>query len=327
MESSRTAVNAIARFGLHELGLVHALAWRHRNSFQILTYHRFDEPKITNPAGSLKKQCEYIRKHFHPVSMSQVAQALQGKGTLPPKALAITVDDGYADFFSVAFPILREYEIPATVYLISDFIDGKLWNWWDKIEYATRHTAKKDVEVCLPSQTLRFLLGSHTERAAANEKLCLEATKLANRDRLALVERLPEIFDLEIPAAAPAEYAALSWADIRTMSNDGMEFGGHSRTHPVLTSLESGDAVRDEVSESKRRIEEELQCPAIHFCYPNGDYDDRVIAEVKACGYLSATTVLSGFDSPATDPFLLKRHSIDLDLPDYYFRERLAGLH
>jgi peptidoglycan/xylan/chitin deacetylase (PgdA/CDA1 family) len=260
--------------------------------------------------------------------MSQVERALHGGPRLPPNALAITVDDGYRDFFSVAFPVFREFELPATVYLISGFLDRQLWPWWDGLEYAVQHTRKLQVDVAVSDgRREQFALDSAAERRASYEALCAALVRLPNRERLAFMERVPECFGLDIPAQAPQEYAALCWDEVRAMQKSGIEFGAHSHTHPVLPSLESEREIHAELAGSRSRIEEELGASAVHFCYPNGDFDDRVLAQVKACGFRTATTVLSGYDSYNTDPHLLKRHSVDPELPEWYFREILSGMH
>ncbi|HUK42828.1 MAG TPA: polysaccharide deacetylase family protein [Candidatus Bathyarchaeia archaeon] len=329
MTTPRSAVKALARFGMHRLGMIQAFLWYRRSSFQILTYHRFTDVPTVDPTEVLTRQCEFIRERFNPVSMSQVEHALHHGGPLPPNALAITVDDGYRDFFSVAFPIFRIYELPLTVYLISGFIDGQLWPWWDRLTWALQHSNKPFLEDEMPSNELptRLPLGSDAERQAACSQVIALLVKLPNRDRLAFMRRLPEMLAVDIPAAPPEECAAMTWDEVRKLQAEGVEFGAHTHTHPILTSLENQKSVVEEVGESRRRIEEELRSPVTHFCYPNGDFNDNVVAAVKACGFLSATTVLSGYDSRSTDPYLLKRHSLEMDLSDYYFRESLAGLH
>jgi peptidoglycan/xylan/chitin deacetylase (PgdA/CDA1 family) len=328
MKTPRSAAKALARFGMHRLGMIQALLWYRRSSFQILTYHRFTDVPTVDPAEVLTRQCAFIREHFNPVPMSQVEDALHHGGPLPPNALAITVDDGYRDFLTVAFPIFRAYELPVTVYLISGFIDGQLWPWWDRLAWALEHSSRPYFEDGLSGDApSRLPLGSEAERHAACSRLIDCLVKLPNRDRVAFMDGLPETLALDIPNVAPEPYAAMSWDEVRELQREGIEFGAHTHTHPILTSLESAEAVRAELAQSKRRIEEELRAPVTHFCYPNGDFNDMVVAAVKACGFLSATTVLSGYDSRATDPYLLRRHSLEMDLSDYYFRESLAGLH
>ena len=87
MTTSTGAVKALARFALHRLGMIHAVSWSHRQSFQILTYHRFTDVKTVDPVQVLTRHCGYIRKHFRPVSLSQVEHALHQGAPLPSQAL------------------------------------------------------------------------------------------------------------------------------------------------------------------------------------------------------------------------------------------------
>lgn len=329
MNAAHNPIKNLARLSLHRLGGLQALFWYHRSSFQILTYHRFSDIQGIDTVNVLRRQFSYIRKHFHPVSLSQIQRALNGQATLPPKAVAITVDDGYRDFLSVAFPLFQEYQLPVTVYLISDFIDGRLWPWWDQLEYALQRTTKPYFENGLAGENQHrpLPLRSDAERQSAYAALCAALTRVPNHTRLAVLEHLPQTLAVELPKPAPPQYAALTWDEVRMLKNSGVEFGGHSTTHPILTALEDAQSVYAEVAESKRRIEEELQCPVIHFAYPNGDFNETIVAAVKRCGFLSAATVLSGSCSTSTDPYLLKRRSIELDFSDDYFREMLAGVH
>src|SRR4051812_10151784 len=96
-------------------------------------YHRFP----ADPVG-LSAQCEYIRRHYTPVPLRLLARASR---ELPPNSVAITVDDGYEDFAAHAWPVFRRFEIPATVYLVSEFLDRRLWIWTDQLRYLIEHTA------------------------------------------------------------------------------------------------------------------------------------------------------------------------------------------
>ena len=327
--SPKQALKSMVRFGLHQLGVLNAIVWYHRNTFQILTYHRFIDGGGRDPVEVLEFQCGYIREHFKVVSMSQVGQALQGRGTLPARALAVTVDDGYHDFLDIAFPVFEAYEIPVTVYLISDFIDRLLWLWWDHLEYALQRTNRSHIDVVPSANNVgrRMPLQTPNERLSAYNEVSAALKTVPNQVRLSYMERLPELLGVEIPAEAPPQYGALSWDEIRMMMSSGVEFGAHSKTHPILTSLEDQAVLYAELAESKRRIEEELHSLVGQFCYPNGDFNDDVVSTVKKCGFLSATTLLNGHNTPSSDSYLLKRRLVDPDLTEDYFTETLAGLH
>ena len=95
-----------------------------RRGIRILAYHRFPADR-----SGLIAQCQHIRRNYHPVSMRQVAESFRAGPPLPGGALAITVDDGYRDFLLNGQPIFSAYEIPVTVFLVTDFVDGRCWPW------------------------------------------------------------------------------------------------------------------------------------------------------------------------------------------------------
>jgi peptidoglycan/xylan/chitin deacetylase (PgdA/CDA1 family) len=123
------------------------------------------------------------------------------------------------------------------------------------------------------------------------------------------------------------EYAALTWDEVRRLAGAGVEFGAHSKTHPILPLVEDEASIEEEIVGSKTRLEQELGRPAIHFCYPNGDYDDAVVEVVARRGFQTAVVVDAGLNKPPANRYLLKRLSVALYYSDDYFRELVAGMH
>jgi peptidoglycan/xylan/chitin deacetylase (PgdA/CDA1 family) len=322
------AMKRIARFALHRLGGLRPLIWTSRERFRILTYHRFSVPGLPGAMETLDRQCAFLRRHFQPVPLAEIARSLDTGAPLPPGAVAVTVDDGYRDFLLDAFPVFEKWRIPATVFLMTDFIDRKTWPWWSQVEYAVRHGRARRVRLCFPPNLpeRELPLESREQRQRAEAVIREQLVKIPGRERLAFMESLAGIFDLEIPREAPPEHAALTWDDVRRLTGAGVEFGAHTKTHPILP-LEDEASIEEEIAGSKARIEEEVGQPALHFCYPNGDYNDAAIAAVARCGFQTAVTIHSGLNAPRANRYLLKRLSIDFDSTDAYFREHVAGMH
>src|SRR5216683_5593171 len=110
-----------ARTVLHGMGGLPALRVMRRNQFRVLMFHEFQESCHAN----LEALCDHIRRHFEPVPLSTIAAALRGDTSLPPNALTITVDDGYRNFLH-AHAVFRKYRMPATIYAVAGFSDGRL---------------------------------------------------------------------------------------------------------------------------------------------------------------------------------------------------------
>jgi peptidoglycan/xylan/chitin deacetylase (PgdA/CDA1 family) len=320
-----SALKNLVRTALHECGGLAAVRRSNRAGFRILTYHAFSAERMR----SLDWQCRHLRRFYQPVTMSAVAESLHGGKPLPDYALAVTVDDGNADF-ARAHPIFEKHGIPVLVYLVSDFLDHRLWFWWNQIQYACSHTSHAAVEIALaPTASLqRFPLTPDTWRQTA-DFLIATAKNMPNSHRLALCHELLERLDVTLPAELPAEWRPLDWDQVRQLERGGVEFGAHTKTHPILSTVEDSASLHEEICGSKARIEQELNAPAIHFCYPNGrlrDLDERTDELVRECGFRTAVTMQAGVNFRA-DPFLLRRFGVDPALPAFYFAEVVAGVH
>jgi len=297
------ALKTLAKTALHSLGIVDAIRYSKRRGCRILMYHRFPEDRT-----HLERQCEHIRRHYHPVSMRQVAESLTGGPPLPDDALAITVDDGFHDFLDNGYPVFAKFDIPATVFLVSDFLDGELWLWFNQIDYMLERT-----------------------RRTVKDKAALRASlnRMPNRDRLRRVADLQAELEVDLPTGPPVEYAPLTWDEVRSLAQKGVEFGPHTRTHPILSTVSDAAELRQEIAGSKGRVDAELGSTSIHFCYPSGtraDFTNETVAVVKECGFATAVTTQGGLVYPGANPFELKRVGVEPVLPEPYFIELLAGV-
>ena len=295
----------LIRTGIHTLGILAACRALHRRGLRILMYHRFPR----GPAA-LRQQCEHIRRHYHPVSLAEVAESLHGGTPLPANAVAVTVDDGYRDFVTDAHPIFCAYSIPTAVFVVTDFLDGTGWLWHDAVTYALAHTRRRDVPI---------------DRAAFCERLKNVPVPERERAVAALLVQL----EVELPGRPPDEHAPMTWDDARRIAADGVEIGVHTKTHPILSQVQDRDRLREEIVASKARIEAELGRPALHFCYPNGrrqDFTAEVVDLVRTTGYLTAVTTERGINFAGTTPFMLRRLGAEPDNPMPYFAELLAGV-
>ena len=96
--------------------------------FPILVYHQIGQENNLDYLVVAKKmfiwQMQYISRHYHPIQLSKILEIMNQSQPIPPRTIAVTFDDGYADTFSEAFPILKYYKIPATLFITTGFIDG-----------------------------------------------------------------------------------------------------------------------------------------------------------------------------------------------------------
>ena len=317
-------VKSAAAAAFHHAGGLAAVRWLHRHGLRILMYHRFAD------RAALARQCAHLRRHYRPVSMAAVSEWLRGGHRLPPYALAVTVDDGYRDFQEAGYPVFAEFGIPVTVFLVTDFLDGKSWLWFDRVLYAFRHANVSEASIEMPDgNVFRSTLDSEVSRRAAGQNLADLAVAFSAADRRDLVDSLPRLLKADMPVQAPPEYRPLSWDEVRSLALSGVEFGAHTKTHPILSALTDPQELRTEIAGSKARIEIQLDRPVLHFCYPNGkmrDIGQAAAKAVQAAGMQTAVTAEPGLNQVHQDAFLLRRIGVDPSHKELYFARNVAGV-
>ncbi len=274
-----------------------------RHRALILTYHRFSERAdgVSISARAFAEQVEYLAAHYTIVPLSRLAGALRSGLEVPPRMAAITIDDGYRDAYEIAFPILRKHSATATVFVVTEFVEGNSWLWTDKPRYITALADRRRIEVTIEGHRLSLALNGEATRQAAADRINATLKTIPEEAREAALERLSHYLGVKMPERPPAEYSAISWRQAREMDDAGLEIGSHTLTHPILTSL-GADRLREEVRQSRTVLQTMLGRSVETFCYPNGDFDSRVQSEVARAGYLCAVTTEVGLNNMRNNP-------------------------
>jgi len=260
----------------------------------------------------------WVGASFNVVPLDQALTQLRA-GTLPPRALAITFDDGYADNCEIAMPILRRHGMNATFFVATEFLDGgRMWN--DTIIEAIRRTAAQALNLS------DLGLGTHdlssvTKRRQAIDRLLPAIKYLALDQRRAMVDALAQ----RCAVALPNDLMMTS-GQVCELRDGGMSIGGHTCSHPILARLDEG-AARDEIVENKSRLERMLGQAIELFAYPNGkpgaDYLARDVGLVREAGYRFAVSTSPGVARRDCDPFQIPRFT-PWDRTQFRFGIRMA---
>lgn len=285
----------------------------------ILTYHRFsahEEPDKTS-AQAFAEHLEYLTQHYRILPLSEIADCLATGRTLPPSTAAITIDDGYRDFYDVAFPLLLKQRVPATIYVATDFVDQKSWLWTDKLRFLTARTPASEVVAVLKGRTQRFTLTDRLSRLRAADKINSILKTLPNDQKEDTIKRIAATLDVLVPPLPPPEFGALNWAQARELDAEGIEIGSHTVTHPILPNVLDDETLQFELATSKTRLEEMLGRQIPLFCYPNGRSDARVQRATASAGYRCAVTNLSGMNTAHTPLLALRRICPQPDLAHF----------
>jgi peptidoglycan/xylan/chitin deacetylase (PgdA/CDA1 family) len=302
----------------------------------IFCFHRFADAATGIPGhdpAALRRNLAFVRRHrLHVVPLADLIATLETGDEPRPGTVVFTIDDGYADFVNIAAPIFAEFDCPTTVFLVSGFVDGSIWLWWDQIEYMFRETKRMQVALDLEGQPFRSTWTTPLEAIREAWRLAEMLESVSETSKQCILIDLATQLEVSPPARAPAPFAAMTWEDVRRCERMGVTFGPHTVTHPILSRVDDASAVL-EVRASWARVRAETAAAVPVFCYPNGSasmFGAREVKAVKECGLRAAVTttprhVTQKQYSAAPDaPFLLPRLAYFDELPQ--FAQMVSGV-
>lgn len=290
----------------------------------ILIFHRvLDAPDPLAPTepdvSRFDEIISWLVGWFNILPLDEAIARLEA-GSLPPRAAAITFDDGYADNLTNALPILQKHRVHATFFISTGFLDGGIM-WNDAIVEAVRGTAAKSIDC-------NFLGIGHLELESLKQKQSalgrlIAATKyLPAESKNAAVRQLAERCGTSLPTDL-----MLTSRQLLELRQAGMGIGAHTSSHPILARVDD-DTARREISGGKDCLESLLGERIGLFAYPNGrrgtDYVERHVDIVKSLGFDAAVSTNWGASSIKSDMYQLARFT-PWDLNRWRFGARLLS--
>ena len=273
----------------------------------VLLFHKI--PTVADPLTTgemdlarFEHILDFLADNANVLPLPEATAALQA-GKLPKRAMALTFDDGYAEWIDNVSPALRRRNLPGTFFVTTGQLSGSAL-WHERIVAAVR--ALPDRGVSLP-----YGFGNYTDLSLPGSRLRL-VEELQERLKYApLSERVGAIEVLEGQArSAIALPAPFDTESVRTLHNQGFDIGAHTVHHPILNECTRAQA-RAEIGDSKDELEAIIGGRVHSFAYPNGrpneDYGREHVAMVKALGYTSAVTTSNGVSTRDSDIFQLPR--------------------
>lgn len=310
----RGYLKTVAGSACHWSGFNHLLA--QRNSIKthplVIGYHRvvpdfntaaaYSIPPMLISTRTFERQLDWLGKHFEFVTLDDVAEVMEGTRRFGRPVAAITFDDGYADTYRHAWPILHRKGIPGAVFVVTGRIGTKTLQTYDELYlllsgvYATWREPRRDLAALLLRLEVPASLLKRIE-PAASDPLHVTWALIANLPQ-SCMDRLIEALrkTVEIPTAVRQELISMSWEMLREMSQSGFTIGSHTLNHPLLT-LEPWKRTLEEVQDSREILQHRLGASVEHFAYPGGAFDTGVVGAVATAGYRCAYTTCQHRDS------------------------------
>lgn len=303
---------------------------RRQHSTVILFYHRFleascdlDQLPHLNIQG-FKKQMWHIKRWYRVITLDELANRLAENNHFTSPSIVITIDDGYLNNYTLAYPVLKALGLPAVIYLTTGFIGTKKAPWVDDLMELLLLTEGKE---------FRFseLLGDEvveisTPKGKRNAmiKLFSMMLNLEHQRKIVALEKLSKILGVNESSKENANRKMLNWDEVIEMSKNNISFGAHTVSHPTLSKMELSEAKR-EIYESKIEIEAKVGHRIRHFAIPNGkieDFNEELKEFCKEIGFKTVVSTEPGLVSAKSDPYFLRR--INPPQPIYIFACELA---
>lgn len=223
--------------------------------------------------------------------------------SLPARAAAITFDDGYADNFAVALPILLKHKLSATFFIATGFLDGgRMWN--DTIVESVRSYSRATLDLN-PVGLGAYSVGSDHEKCEAIAAIISKVKYRSTIERVEITERIANLAN-----ALPPNDLMMTTQQLRNMREAGMQIGAHTISHPILASIDPVEA-RCEMAESKTFLEKLLGERVSLFAYPNGkpgvDYMNEHVSLAQELGFDAALSTAKGSARSGADLYQLPR--------------------
>lgn len=298
--------------------LLHRLAPGQRVT--VLMYHAVIAGPLAVPdwcfldEKAFRQQVEYLARRFEVVPLSEAVRRLQRRAIRRPTAV-VTFDDGFQSVHDIALPILKRFDVPATVFLVTGLVGTDDTPWYCRLNRALAAATRRSLDW----RGEAFPLGSAPARARAGavlqDRLRQLPQPMLRHELDAIVGALGD--DPRRPVGPGSPYRVLGRREVETMAAGGLvEFGAHGHSHAILSLLPEGERER-EVVESVQAVSSLTGDACRLFSYPNGradDYDRDVRRILGEMGVMAAVTSIAGANVPTTPRLELRRHGVGADM-------------
>ncbi len=318
------------------LGVARLMRRANRHRPAVLMYHGVvrDDEKYVPPwmvtESQFRWQMTYLASHHRVLPLSEVVTSLLEGRSLPPYSVALTFDDGFRNNYTIAYPILKEFGFPATIFLVTGYLDTDQALWPDVLFQLLHRTEVEYLDLSDLGDG-RHGLRTPRDRWIVFSEMIEYLKNLPVGEKNWRLRELARRLRIDLETIVRNEHdacALLRWSEVRAMAAEGLiSFGVHTDTHEILTRL-SLDEARRQIVISKQKLECQLGEPVRFFAYPNGrpgDFNEAIKQEVKKQGFTCAFASTGGLIGYPFDPFALERLGISRDMSRSYFKFKLSG--
>lgn len=280
--------------------LLESIDGRQPGFLRVLTYHRIDEPArrpwldpglISATPQDFEEQMAYLSRHYEVISVRDAMTAIKSQNYkyMPSRAVLVTFDDGYDDFEEHAWPILKRYKVPTTLFVPTAYPNHPEYIfWWDDLYHALHRTDQQDD---LDTPVGKFRLTDRASRDRAHQRLKNHIKSLPHENAIQTVRELCDRLGVQ-----PVANCILRWNSLRKLHREGLTIGAHTQTHPLLNRISLAEA-REEILGSFDDLRREIGTVLPVFAYPGGEFSQDVVDMLEREGILLAFTTKRGINN------------------------------
>ncbi len=275
----------------------------------IVGYHRilplpdkdypFNEELISATPEEFTRELRYYQRHLDVISMAELHAGLEGRAPLPERPAVITFDDGYFDNHQIALPILREVGLPACFFVATGLIGTCTIPWYEQMVCCLKYSHTDRIESPFGEHDPPYFLDTDDHKRAS---ICRYRKHLRCIPWSAVhsyVDALRHATHVD-----PEEYhdrpLFMSWNEIRELDAAGMDVGGHTCNHAILSNVDDPETLREEILGCHIDLCRELGRAPIAFAYPVGTAETMSITaddEIQRAGFKLTFSYLNKYPS------------------------------
>lgn len=261
----------------------------------ILFYHEVGNDKdilgnIAVKPEIFEMQMKYISMWYNAISIDDLSDYIEGKTDLPPNPIAITFDGGYIGNYKNAYPVLKKYNLPATIYPVTESIEKRELPWTMRLNYIIKATKEDFLKMSFLDEEKMFSLKTMSEKLFTIKEIKKFLYNVVPEEKDKIIESI--VNELKVNINEIPTNLLLSWDEIKKMNEEGLvSFGSHTLTHPMLLKMPTEVVIR-EVSKSKIDIESKVGQEITSFCYPDGYFSEDIKNIVRDAGYHTAISTI-----------------------------------
>ncbi|MFC1668275.1 polysaccharide deacetylase family protein, partial [Chlamydiota bacterium] len=279
------------------------------------------------------EQVQYLAENYNVITGDELIDSIKAKKSLPDYSLLITIDDGYKNNHTTAYPILRCFNLPAIVFIPTAFINNKKALWSDKIIYSLSRTKQNMISFNVNSKTKCFDISNSKKKMLADRQIRQIILLKDLEERYRIINSIIDEtnIDLDEDIERYEDYSSISWNELRKISEHNIYIGAHTHNHVCLSAL-TKKRITEELKTANRELLDNLGYESKIFAYPYGglnSFDKKSKALLKDFGYVCSFINVAGFNdfSKEYDLFELKRISIENDMDFITFKARITGFY